>query len=210
MKTIIFDIDDTLTSTNSWAMLNEAAGLTPQEDYQLYIDFMAGVCDYAEWSQKIAARYHTYNQLTPSIATKTLQSYILRADAKSTIEILQSRGYTCVLITGGFRETAADVAAAVGVSDYFYVTDLVFNNDVFVDFVSKGAEGEAKLRLLEQYCQKVSINLKDCLVVGDGANDVPMFNATGNGITFSWSKESVKTEARYVINELGDLPALLL
>jgi phosphoserine phosphatase len=72
-----------------------------------------------------------------------------------------------------------------------------------------GEEAQAKLRLVEDYCMTHGLSLEQCLVVGDSRNDIPLFSATGNGIAFSWSDEVVRAHARFLINTLAEIPALV-
>ncbi len=210
MTTVVFDIDDTLTTTSGWGQLNAAAGMTAEKDYELYQGYQRGDYNYDQWTKLIAQEYHIQKQLTRNLAEATLTSFNLRDGARESCDELRALGYDIMLITGGFKTTARAVALVLGIDTYLYVSDIVYAADnTFSHFVSKGEEGEAKLDLLRNYCQKESLDLHACIAVGDGANDIPLFTATGNGVTFTWAKASVKEKAKYIIDNLRDLPTFL-
>lgn len=56
---IFFDIDNTLTEDNSWERLNLAAGMTAEEDYELYRQFHSGDITYTEWTDELQREKHS-------------------------------------------------------------------------------------------------------------------------------------------------------
>ncbi len=210
MKTLVFDVDDTLTTSNSWERLNASAGVTADEDFALYSGFMRGDYDYIDWNNRLESLYRERQILTREIATKTLLDFELRAGVLETMQTLKKKGYTIVLISGGFREMVEAVGSMTQADAVFATSDLVFDEaDYFHHFISGGEEGEAKAKILRTYCQKHNIKVTDCITVGDSSNDITLFQLTGNGVTFSWCKSEVQDAARYIIEDICDFPALL-
>jgi glucosyl-3-phosphoglycerate synthase len=208
-KIIVLDIDDTLTTDGSWERLNLAAGMTAEEDYFLYKQFADGVITYNEWTLAIETHYRRHNKLTSDIARHVLTTYSLREHVLDTVHQLQTDGHRLILITGGFLTTAAHVANQLAIDDYYAVTDIIFFEEgTFEKFVSQGEEGEAKLNILTSICEQESINIRDCIAVGDSINDIPLFRATGNGVTFSWTKQIVQDAAKYIIEDWSNFPSL--
>ena len=72
-----------------------------------------------------------------------------------------------------------------------------------VDIKSIGDESEAKLKILEDFCALKDIEISQCICIGDGDNDLPMFQKTGHGITFTGSQ--VAKYAEYTIDSLFEL-----
>ncbi len=210
INTTVFDIDDTLTTSNSWERLNVAAGVTADEDYELYSGFMRGDFDYESWIQQLENLYRERNILTRELAEETLLNFTLREYVVNTILELKSNGYTIVLLSGGFRTMAEAMGKLVHADKVFALSDIVYNdNNRFDHFLSHGEEGHAKLQTLEGYCTQAGILLTDCITIGDSMNDVPLFDVTTNGVTFSWCKDAVKAKAKTVINDIRDLIPLL-
>lgn len=210
MKIIFFDIDNTLTIDNSWERLNLAAGMTKEEDDDLYQKFHTGQCTYQSWTEQLEEQYRNHGLLNKTIANNALRSYTLHTSAKEIIATIYNRGYTPVLITGGFVSTAEAVGSDLGVETYYAATDITFTDKgIFQSLISHGEEGVAKLNLALEYVKNHDIDIKNCLAVGDSSNDIPLFEATGHGITFAWTKESVQRSAKYIINDLSDLENIL-
>jgi phosphoserine phosphatase len=210
MKTLVFDIDDTLTTNGSWERLNAAAGVTTEEDYALYNAFKNKEIDYDTWTNRLGTLYREQGLLTRTIAEAALLNFTLRDGVTETIQLLKEHGHTIILLSGGFRLMAEAVAAQVGANQVTALSDLIFDdNNHFVDFVSQGEEGEAKLEALNGYCKRLSVDITSCIAVGDSINDIPLFKATGNGVTFTWCSETVKSTARYCIEDIRDFPPLL-
>lgn len=210
MKLFFFDIDDTLTTDGSWLRLNLAAGLSKEEDYSLYMNFYKKQISYQEWTNELASLYQHKSILTSDVANEALTSFTLKSGAAEAIISVQAAGFRPILLTGGFRVTAEAVALKLGINDYYAVSDLEFDTDKkFLNFRSDGEEGVAKLLAAKRYCDKYCVDISTCYAVGDSMNDLPLFNETRNGITFSWCKAEVQAGAQHIINDLNELPSLL-
>ena len=87
-------------------------------------------------------------------------------------------------------------------------TSFVFDEDNnLVNIDSAGDEKTAKLKHLESFCNKLGIQVSECVCVGDGANDIEMFRATQHGITFEDSP--IKEEAWKVVPDISGLKDIL-
>lgn len=209
-QVIFFDIDNTLTEDNSWERLNQVAGMTPEEDYELYKKFHNSEITYAEWTNQLQRYYRQRKLLTQRVAVNALVDYKVREEALSTMTSLRAQGYTTVLLTGGFRTTAEHLAEELGADDYLYVTDITYHtNGDFDKLISKGEEGEAKLSLAGKYCRALGYDLSKAIAVGDSSNDIPLFQSVARSFTFSWSKAEVKNAASDIIENLAGIPDML-
>ncbi len=210
-KVVIFDIDNTLTIDNSWERINKAAGMTDAEDFALYESFHKGRLSYQDWTEEISRIYRERAMITPEIAHQALCNYTLRTGTKLVITELQKRGYRIVLVTGGFTITAAHIAQTLGITNFFAVNDLLFTSDgTFSHIESKGEEGASKLTLAINDAQTLGQHdLKNYWSVGDSTNDIPLFDAAGHSITFSWCTTKVQDHAEYIVDNLSDILELL-
>lgn len=201
---IFFDIDDTLTTTNSWERLNTHAGMTPETDYALYKKYILGELSYDDWMHELLI-YH--RSLTKQTALTAFSDYELRTDAKSTIAQLKSHDYEIVLITGSFKPYAENIARDLDISEYYACSDYTYTNDGYVEsIVHHGNEDEAKLAFANDYCKKQGIDIASCYCVGDSSNDVLLFKATKQGITFTWCKPEIQAVAKLVVTSLSEIP----
>ncbi len=208
-KTIVFDIDDTL-SDNSWLRLNIAAGVTAEEDYELYHGYSRGEFDYLEWTKRLAESYRRHNILTENLAREVLTGYTLKADTTIVVKTLLERGYDIILITGGFDITTEHLGKCLGLANYYATSKLKFNAaGLFTNFAVATDDGEVKIEILKNYCEREGKSVADCIPVGDSSNDIPLFKLTKNGIGFDWSNDEVKAAAKQTIHTLSDLLVIL-
>ncbi|MES2966212.1 MAG: HAD family phosphatase [Patescibacteria group bacterium] len=209
-KLICFDFDDTLTTENSWFNLNTAMGIFPEEDYAMYLEYKNGEVTYKEWTTKIENLYKERGLATREKITQALEQFTLRTDAIETINELQSRGYEIIIISGSFDITIAHASKILDITTFKAGTNIIFTEDgAFSHFVNYGEEDLTKLNQLTEICKQKNIQLSDCVCVGDGANDLELFKATGNGICFTNGSAEVKSAAKYQIENLIDLLTIL-
>ena len=134
---IIFDLNKTLINENSWLKLNQAMGVTADEDADLL---------------ERAAR----GEITDSEAQlELLNLYQQRGDV--------SRAHIAQILTEYTYKP-------------FACNQFIFDeNDELVDIIAPDNDAEAKLEQLKQLAAERNLAMHDCLVVGDGANDLPLF-----------------------------------
>ncbi|MBP7252986.1 MAG: phosphoserine phosphatase SerB [Alphaproteobacteria bacterium] len=115
------------------------------------------------------------------------------------------------LVSGGFRIFTRHVAQQMGF-DRDYANELLIENGKLTGTVSEPVlDKNTKLTVLRQGVHELGLEMRDAMVVGDGANDLPMITACtegdGLGVAFR-AKPSVQAQAVHKINH-GDLTALL-
>jgi phosphoserine phosphatase len=128
--------------------------------------------------------------------------------AATLIKTMRANGaYTCV-VSGGFTDFMAPLAAAIGFDEYHanvLITDAQgrLTGDVTEPVLGREAKRDTLLLLR----QRLRLLPEETLAVGDGANDIPMIEAAGLGIAFH-GKPALKNAAAATIDH-GDLTALL-
>lgn len=202
-KLIVFDIDGTLIGGNSWLSLNLAVGVTKEEDFALYTAYSNGKLAYADWTTELVRLYQERGILTESVAVEALTSYTLVPGARELVSELKGKGYMTAAITGGFDITAEAIRNDLGLTYAQAVSSISFTSEDMVEtIISKGEESYAKVELLEALCNELGITLRDCICIGDGGNNIKLFDATGHGITFASSSDAVKQHAEHVVESL--------
>ena len=210
IRLICFDIDKTLTSSKTWHELNVALGVTPEEDAQLYDAYHQGRITYDEWAEALFSLYQNHGRATRTTVESVCEAVELMPGATDAVAYCKERGYDVALISGSFDVFVAHIANRLQVDKYFAATRFLFDtHGQLVGQEHSGDEDTAKVRYLKRLCDELSISLQQCVCVGDGANDVPLFQVTGHGITFADAPASVKREAWQVIGTLRDLPSIL-
>jgi len=203
-------MDDTLISQNSWYKLNLAVGITDAEDMQMYTDFVNGSLTYEQWIKQLSKLYLNRGQATKEKITQTLSEFTLMEGAEATVKYLQEKSYQIAIISGSFDVLVEKVSQQLGVKLYKANTKIMFDETgYFKEFVSAGDEQHAKLSHLQQFCDELGISIDNCVCIGDGANDLELFKATGKGVTFPDALPEVQAAAWKVVQNLPAIKEVL-
>jgi phosphoserine phosphatase len=131
--------------------------------------------------------------------------------AKSTFAALREQGWTLVILSGGFRQAIAPLAAVLGVTRVEAV-DLFFNADgSYVGYdtdyptTRSGGKPEMIARL------KKEMSPERTVMIGDGVSDLEARPVVDRFIGFGryTVRPKVQAGAHAFITSLADLPALL-
>lgn len=128
--------------------------------------------------------------------------------AEALVRAMRAGGAECRLVSGGFKYFVGRVAERLGFnggqSNDIEVADGKLTGRVLEPVL----DGSAKLAALERHAAALGLDLTATAAVGDGANDLPMLNASGLGVAWR-AKPSVAAAARARVDH-GDLTTLLL
>lgn len=204
VKLICFDLNKTLIEENTWEELNIAMGMSKEEDEFFLRLYEEGVLSYKEWQVLLAKIYKVRGHANLEKITEVISRYTYRKGAKEVVKYLKDKGCTLALISGSMDILVDKVAKDLDFELFEANNIFVFNGEDYLeDIVSLGDGGLAKLRHLESFCRKLGIKLTECACVGDGANDIELFQKSRHGITFEGSE--IEHLAWKVIDSLLDL-----
>jgi phosphoserine phosphatase len=210
-KLVIFDLDGTLITNNTWFDFNVAMGVTAEEDENLYQQYMAGSITYADWMAALNAHYARYPGRDREAVEATLTSSLqFREGAHELVAHLHEQGYQTAIITGSFSVTAQAAAAALDIKHALGNATCHFSDEGYFTHVSvRGEERIVKVAMLDELCSHLGLTRHDGVAVGDGGNDLDLFAATGAGITFDTSSKRVQEAAAVTLAQLADIQNLL-
>jgi phosphoserine phosphatase len=146
-----------------------------------------------------------------ALLDKVAERMTLMPGAQNLVAAMKRTSAHCWLVSGGFTFFVKIIADRLGF-DRFYANRLEVGNGVITgEIVPPILDKNAKKTLLEKACAEYGLSLSECLTVGDGANDVPMLQACGQGgglgIAYR-AKPAVREVIHNQINH-GDLSALI-
>jgi phosphoserine phosphatase len=131
----------------------------------------------------------------------------LMPGAATLVATMKAHGAHTVLVSGGFTDFSAVVAARIGFDEHranlLLAEDGVLTGDVARPILGRDAKTEA----LTEISGRLGLTAGDVLAIGDGANDLGMIGAAGTGIAVH-AKPVVQEAAAHRINH-GDLTAVL-
>ena len=132
---------------------------------------------------------------------------MLFRSGKTLVATMKSHGAYAALVSGGFVQFTGHVARQLGFDEH-RANELMIKNGKLTGTVREPILGkDAKVSALRGIAGKLGIGLKDTIAVGDGANDIPMLQASGLGVALH-AKPKVREAASISITH-GDLTALL-
>ena len=198
---IVFDLNKTLIKENSWRDLNLAMGVTPAEDAELMDQARRGEITDAEGQAALLKIYQQRGDVSRSNVEKILWQYTYMPYARDVVDDLKNRGYNLAIVSGAMDILVQHVAAELQITWWRSSNRFIFDeNDQLIQIQSPEKDTSDKLRQLQQLVGELNIALADCMVIGDGANDAVLFQATGNGVTFIDSP--IVDDARWAVDDL--------
>ena len=79
------------------------------------------------------------------------------------------------------------------IDDYYASAELIYDESgLLTNFEYSIDQSAIKLVQLQRFCRQYDLSMKECIVVGDGDNDVDIFKATGRGVYIEADKSSEK------------------
>jgi len=204
LKLVCFDLDDTLIREIHSVMLpcilngkeNEHTLIQEQEEKGL-INYKSA--DYLRAELLVGLKEHKIAQSFLKIA-KPLKNI------KSVVEALHEQNIKCIVITVGPKQVAKVVCDIWGFDDY-YGSDYEVLEGVFTGKIIDYIGAEQKIECLQDFCEHNSIKPHECISVGDGSTDIPIFEYCGKSIAIN-SSLKVRQSAMYAV-DTDDLTDIL-
>jgi len=199
----VFDFDSTLMDGETIDFLAEPLGL---KDKVASITEMAmrGELDFFE---SLIMRVKLLEGLEEKRVDEICHSLPYMKGAKEVIAELKNRGYKVVCFSGGFKNATSYAKDILGF-DADFSNVLHSKNGVLTGLV--GGEmmfNNSKGEMLKRLQSVLGISKDDTIAVGDGANDLSMFEYAATRVAFC-AKDVLKKEANIIIEE-KDLTKIL-
>ena len=126
----------------------------------------------------------------------------LTPGAEKLIERAKRAGLSTLLVSGGFTFFTNRLATRLDFTHHraneLEIINGVLTGRVLGDIV----DGEAKRRTVVQTCGELKCDPAQAIVIGDGANDLPMMSVAGVSVAFH-AKPIVRSETTHAVNYCG-------
>lgn len=203
-KLVCFDLDDTLIREVHSVMLPCILNGKEKEHSFIQEREEKGEIDY------MSADYLRAELLLGLKECKIAKSFLDIAkplkNIKSVIEALHEQGMKCIVITVGPKQVAKVVCNLWGFDDY-YGSDYEVAEGIFTGKILNYIAAEQKILCLQDFCKNNSIKPEECIAVGDGSTDIPIFKYCGKSIAIN-SSPKVRKSAMYAV-DTDDLTDIL-
>lgn len=203
MKLAVFDFDSTLMQGETLEYIAKEYNIEPLMK-QITTEAMEGKIDFFE---SLTKRVALLKGAKESKVKKICENLPYTKGAKETIKELKSMGYKVVCFSGGYETATIPAQKTLGYDTQFS-NILHFKNGEMTGLV--GGEmmfSDSKGKMLKRLQSLLNIKKSDTLVVGDGANDLSMFQYADKKTAFC-AKPILKEHANIII-ENKDLTEIL-
>jgi len=203
-RLLIADMDSTMIRQECIDELGEAAGVGGRIR-DITARAMRGELDF---DGALRERVALLKGLDAAVIGTILRERItLMPGGKTLIATMKAHGAHAALVSGGFTQFTAAIAAQLGF-DESQANDLIIRDGRLTGEVGLPILGQqAKVEALRRIAQARRLDVADAIAVGDGANDLAMLSEAGLGVALH-AKPHVQEGSLVRINH-GDLTALL-
>jgi len=189
-RLVVMDVDSTLIQDEVIDLLATRAG-TKAEVAEVTAAAMRGDLDFAE---SLRARVATLAGLPVGVLDEVRAAIRLTPGARTLVRTLKRLGFTVAVVSGGFIEVVAPLAAELEIDDVHAnrldVTDDLLTGALVGEIVDRQGKAEA----LRRFAAEENLPLSRTVAIGDGANDLDMLAAAGLGVAFN-AKPIVREQA---------------
>lgn len=195
MKLAAFDFDSTLIDGETLEFLAVEIGIE-QEIKEITDRAMRGELDFFESLQH---RVSLLKGLSVDKVNSICANLPVMNGAFETIKELQKHGYKVICFSGGFQNATVPFAKKASLDAEF--SNILHSKDgILTGLVGGGLLfNDSKGELLKRIQSLTGISKEDTIAVGDGANDLSMFQYAGKKIAFC-ARPVLKKQADIIID----------
>jgi phosphoserine phosphatase len=181
LRLIVMDVDSTLIRDEVIDLLAARAGAA-EDVAKVTAATMRGELDFAA---SLRERVGLLAGLDAAVLDEVRDELRLTAGARTLIGTLGGLGYKFGIVSGGFAQVIAPLAAELGIG-YVAANTLEISAGKLTGRLSGPLiDRAAKADALRGFAADAGVPLSQTVAVGDGANDLDMIAAAGLGIAFN-------------------------
>ena len=192
---VVTDVDSTLITQEVIEELAEAAG-TRERVAEITSRAMNGELNFAE---SLRERVATLRGVPDSVFGDVLATITTTKGARALIDAVHAAGGHFGVVSGGFEEVVAPLAASLGI-DFYAANRLEVEDGVLTGRVlGRIVTSQVKVECLREWASSLGVSMARTVAIGDGANDIPMMDEAGVGIAFC-AKPAVRERVSVQLN----------
>ncbi|NIK56313.1 HAD-IB family phosphatase [Kribbella shirazensis] len=164
----VFDVDHTLSKHDTLDTLAELAGRLPEVQ----------AAQTGDYETSIRAKIAVLRGVDESLVRQVADGVELSEGAEQLIRELKAAGHEVAIASGGFDAVVGPLAERLGVERYA-AGKLGIEDGVLTGEVSGLVDGPGKVTAIRRWNEELGIPPERTIAIGDGSNDVDMFEAVG-------------------------------
>jgi phosphoserine phosphatase len=209
IKAVVLDIDNTLTNDVSWLKATELLGGSVDEHIAIFDKFSKKELPYETAKAQLIRLWQATGNNTQSFWQDMFSDWPLKDDAQQLVDYFLTHNLKVTLITGSFDIFAAAIATKLGISSWHANTETVWGTDgTLIDFHYVRDQAAQKLVHFRQFIQQNNIDAAECMVIGDGDNDIELFKITGHGIAVGKNNQALLDVSWKFVDRLAEIKAI--
>jgi phosphoserine phosphatase len=194
-RLVVLDVDSTLIQGEVIELIAEEAGCRAAVE-QITAAAMRGELDF---EASLRARVALLAGLPESALERVRTRVRLAPGARTLVRTLGRLGYRTALVSGGFTQVIAPLAAELDIDFLAANTFEVVDGALTGGLVGAVVDRAGKALALARFAAAAGVPMSQTVAVGDGANDLDMLALAGLGIAFN-AKPVVRAAADAALN----------
>ena len=197
-KLIVFDLDSTLITCEG---IDEFAAMmgVGERVSQITAAAMRGELDF---EQSFRRRIALLRGLSHQRVTAFVEQVKFTPGAELLIRTLKQHGYRTAIASGGFDLIATRLQRELGIDDFCANCLDIADGCATGEVPTRIIDGQAKRAFVLELAARHGISAEQVIVVGDGANDIPMMQVAGLSVAFH-GKPKVVEQAKIAVRHVG-------
>ena len=201
-KVAVFDLDGTLTTTNSpYELLNDEINVRPGFNTEMYVRFSLGEFSYSEWISKVVMEWKKRNASRENFENVFEKCNETREGTEELLDLMDDSFYT-VIVSGSPDIYSRRMSEMLGIDQHVDTLAINFDEGIVKGYSIKNEYDGDK----EKYVQGLD---EEVYAFGNSSNDVGMVEAADRGFMVpSSSVDYDEVDAEFV-GEMKDIKEYL-
>jgi phosphoserine phosphatase len=211
-KIICFDVNGTLVEESSWEIFAQGDQSIERKINDIFDGYYSKKISIAEvWGGLVSILKKTGRANKGFVYSCWDQANTFKEGAEEVISYLKEKGYKIYLISCSIDVSLECMVKKLGLDGFYAGSHLVFDSLGELEQITSecGKGREFKKEKLKELAAKEGVSVEDIIFVGDGDNDIGVFEMTKHGIAMGDKNEKLLNCCWKQINNLIEIKNIL-
>lgn len=204
-KLVCFDLDGCLTEKDdSWSYIHRDLGVWEEAKKNRKL-FFNGKIDYQQWADLDVA---LWKGASIEKLRDIIQQIKIRPHIEEVVRKLKEKNLILLILSSGLSFFADRIKNQFYFDEAFANSPTIGNDGRLTGEIKVSVNYDDKHLVLQNYLAPHGIKLSECIAIGDGENDIPLFKEVGYSIAFNPKNEEIANAADVAVRD-GNLLEVL-